>query len=767
MNLEQKFLNAAAAELDTEPEGIVEVLPPIRDPEQYSKTATKREGGVGFVEGAAPSAVSGGGKAITAIPTAGQVTQPAPKQLTQDDVNKMIADPAYRFDSVSNQLRDIFNKEPQSELIPLNRSMREDLSYSMQQLLVNKFGVDNYRAGRLADTLFGGERSGAPMGLGLVDVTPFTIPLSFQESGISAGKSFEQFDRGNYGQAALEYGTGMLQSAEAIPAVGMAVKGLKAGAEGLRAGAEALAPAAADVIEAGLRKTGMIADIVPFTAKGKLSDITNTITELSTAGVEPKSILDAEKAFSNGERVFAFAEMDEMPMLIRNVGDLKAYTPDQLLVLPAKQQAQTAAQSAVAKTEIPIAGAKTAAEAITQAITKSSKTKKAKTNEFDMSVFNDPVPVQPSVNTLAKSFDNSLSSYLSLPYEQQIIKAKDANAALGKWLGFNADGKVKSLLSTNQKLLKTEKGYKGGEPILLADGRGIETSGLALSPAYKEGKFTTCPNSASCAKECLGKTSGGYFFGGGGKDLSKMIGGRLEGFKKTQAFFRDPENFAIKLHNEITIKKFIAAQNGNHLAIRLNMLSDINPRVHQELIKAHPDVTFYDYTKNNTNPIAPNHHYTYSSTGINQNVNGEEIVNPNQNWKQMRRRLDEGKNVAMAFSHKQLIPETVLDEETGKVYKVVSGDTHDFRPMDAVPAGVDGVIVGLKNKAAPRSASGASKESDGFFVHYDPQIPKVKGVLAKDASGNLMIQNTEVKIPKQGIGQITMTNDYAPLKEAK
>jgi hypothetical protein len=553
----------------------------------------------------------------------------------------------------------------------------------------------------------------------------------------------------------------------AIPAFQAASKAVKYGAKGLKAGAEALAPAAADVIESGLRKTGMIADIVPFTAKGKLSDITNTITELSTAGVEPKTMMDAEKALSNGDRVFAFAEMDEMPMLIRNVGDLKAYTPDQLLVLPAKQQAQTAIQVAGAATEISTAGAKTSAEAITQSITKSSKTKKPKAGEFDMSVFNEPIAVQPSVNTLSKSFDNALSSYLALPQDQQVIKTKEANAALSKWLGVGRDGKTKSLLGTNQKLEKTEKGYKGAEPILLPDGRGVETTGLALSPAYKEGKFTTCPNSASCAKECLGKTSSGYFFGGGGKDLSKMIGTRLHGFKKTQAFFRDPENFAIKLHNEITAKKFLAAQNGNHLAIRLNVLSDINPRVHEQLIKAHPDVTFYDYTKNNTNPIAPNHHYTYSSTGVSQNVNGVEVVNSNQNWKQMRRRLDEGKNVAMAFSHKQLIPQTLLDEETGKIYKVISGDTHDFRPIDAVPDGTDGVIIGLKNKAAPRSASGAAKESDGFFVHYDPEIPKAKGKLARDESGNLMIQNTQVKIAKQGTGQITMTNDYTPMKEAK
>ena len=255
MNLEERFLNQAAAE--KLPEGIVEVLPPIRDPDQFSSTATKREGSVGFSTGAAPSAVSSGAKtAPTNLVPSGQVIQPVQKQITPDDVNKMIADPAYRFDTVSNQIRDIFNKEPQSELIPLNRTMREDLSYSMQQILVDKFGVDNYRAAKLSDTLFGGERSGAPLGLGLVDVTPFVIPLSFQESGISAGKSFDQIDRGNLGQAALEYGMGMVQGAEAIPAVGMAVKGLKAGAK-------SLAPNIADVMESGMRKTGMIMDIVP------------------------------------------------------------------------------------------------------------------------------------------------------------------------------------------------------------------------------------------------------------------------------------------------------------------------------------------------------------------------------------------------------------------------------------------------------------------------------------------------------------------------
>ena len=390
----------------------------------------------------------------------------------------------------------------------------------------------------------------------------------------------------------------------------------------------------------------------------------------------------------------------------------------------------------------------------------------------DIKVFNEPIKVQPSINTLSGGFDNAISSFNTLDQPLRVERVKQANQELAKWLGTdNRTGKTKPLLTTNGKLLKTEKGVEGGEPITLPDGRNVESAGLALSPAFKEGKFTTCPNSASCAGDCLGKTSGGYFFMGGGADLNALKGPRMRSFELTQAFMRDPENFAIKLNDEITALEIKAAQNGNHLAIRLNVLSDINPRVYEQIIKSHPNVTFYDYTKNNTNPIAPNHHYTYSSTGVSQpaGYNGltESINNPNQNWKQMRRRLDGGQNVAMAFSHKSILPERVIDEESGKVYKVIDGDTYDFRPLDIQPPGVDGVIIGLRNKANTRKEVSAAKDSNGFFVHFDPQIQKVKGKQIRDESGRAVYNNRDVTIAKQGSGQITLTNDYQPLGEPK
>jgi hypothetical protein len=190
--------------------------------------------------------------------------------------------------------------------------------------------------------------------------------------------------------------------------------------------------------------------------------------------------------------------------------------------------------------------------------------------------------------------------------------------------------------------------------------------------------------------------------------------------------FREPEAFAIKLNEEIFSLKKAAEKNGAALAIRLNVLSDIDPKVHKSIIEANPDVLFYDYTKMKYRPVAPNHHYTYSSTGLSQKAgqNGltVDVDNPHTNWAQMRQWLDDGQNVAMAFSSKKALPESVLDEATGKTYKVIDGDAYDFRPMDAQPAGFDGVIVGLKNKAMTRKESLAAQDSKGFFVQYDPKL---------------------------------------------
>ncbi len=329
----------------------------------------------------------------------------------------------------------------------------------------------------------------------------------------------------------------------------------------------------------------------------------------------------------------------------------------------------------------------------------------------------------PTMKSLKEAFDTAIANHVSLSPSERAQNAIVADRRVATHFpSSKIKGRAGSLLTKNAKLMKSETGYGDEEPVKLDDGRGVETTGLALAPAYQEGKFNTCPNSASCKDECLGKTSGKFFQIGGGKDLTAFKGPRLNSLKKTLAMMREPEAFAVKLFDEIEAAKNEAARNGNHLGVRLNTLSDINPLVHKALIEAHPDVSFYDYTKNNSNPVAPNHHYTYSSTGVSDPQEG--VVNEHTNWKQMRRRLDQGDNVAMAFSHKEHLPEVVFDEETGKTYRVVDGDKHDFRPLDMQPEGADGVIVGLKNKKAIGSVDKATQESKGFFVRYNPNSKK-------------------------------------------
>ena len=336
--------------------------------------------------------------------------------------------------------------------------------------------------------------------------------------------------------------------------------------------------------------------------------------------------------------------------------------------------------------------------------------------------------VKPTIDGLTESFNRAITRHLSLPMEERIQSSRDAIEALRPHFG---EGKnVPDLLSKNRKLKKAEEAGAEGVPILLPNGRGIETTGLSLSPAMKAGEMRLCSNFASCKEGCLGFTSGGNLQFGGGKDLTAVKGPRLAHHTRSMAMMNEPEAFAIKLNDEIESAKRLAATRGNQLGLRLNVLSDLPPSVHGAIIKAHPDVEFYDYTKNwvpkAERSFAPNHHLTYSSTGTSHEVgvNGMEsaILNKHSNWRDMRDLLDEGENVAMSFSHKNKLPATVLDHETGKTFRVIDGDTHDYRPLDKVRPGEVGVIVGLRNKNRLSKQTTAHETSKGFHTWHDPNV---------------------------------------------
>lgn len=368
-----------------------------------------------------------------------------------------------------------------------------------------------------------------------------------------------------------------------------------------------------------------------------------------------------------------------------------------------------------------------------------------------------------TIKRLTDAFKKAIDNHLALPPAEQIANARQAENNVAQYVGRGKTGKINSVLTANKKLMKAQTAGEDDSPLTLPDGRTLEMTGLALMPDYREGQFKMCGNSDVCRDLCLGKESGQYRYDPTAtqaqmpttKEQLAAAGGkpRMAAFRRTMAMMRDPESFAVYLHELIDGAKIMAEKRGSHLGVRLNVLSDLSPKIMEPIIKAHPDVSFYDYTKMNYDPVADNHHYTYSSTGLSQPDRG--VENPFSNWRKARDRLDQGHNVAMAFAHgkSDAFPEHLHDEETGKKYRVVSGDEHDFRPMDMVPEGEDGVIIALKNMAASNSEykyENAARNSHGFFVHHEPDFERTpKGTFAVDQEGNRIPRNKVYTVPVQ------------------
>jgi hypothetical protein len=346
-------------------------------------------------------------------------------------------------------------------------------------------------------------------------------------------------------------------------------------------------------------------------------------------------------------------------------------------------------------------------------------------------------------------------------HEKRITKSvqayKDATPAERKKLVSAArkllkkEHNVGNLLSENGKLEKTRVGEYG----LDYEGNSVASQGLGLAAAQKiSEKVSTCPRSAICEGLCLGETSGGNFMFGGiasedVEDIAKSAfraGPRMMQYLKTEALIINPEAFSTVLQAEIdSLKKWSASQTQIKInpetkkreqvakeiyqpAVRLNVTSDFKPEMFRAVIDGNPDVQFYDYTKLGSEPIAANHHLTYSSTGFGQIVNGEKVFfktktgQYDHNWATMRdRRLNNGQNVAMAFSSKSALPKFLVDEETGARYRIWDGDDYDARFLDPKQPDGKGLIIGLRNKAGNLSEKNATQKTGGFFVQYDPK----------------------------------------------
>jgi len=329
---------------------------------------------------------------------------------------------------------------------------------------------------------------------------------------------------------------------------------------------------------------------------------------------------------------------------------------------------------------------------------------------------------------IERSISGAVSKYLALDAKGKRARLKQARDVLKK------EHNVGTLMGENGKLQKTRIGDYG----LTYEGKSVASMGVGLASAQRinEQNLSTCPKSAICEGLCLGETSGqNLLYGGEGQFKS---GPRLSQYLKTEAIIQNPEEFSIVLYDEIAkFEKWSNSETGVEQveneageqvmqpkqvyqpAIRLNVTSDFRPQTFAAIINAFPNVMFYDYTKLPTRSIAPNHHLTYSSTGASQIVNGETIVNPETNWDRMVQQLNNGMNVAMAFTSRTDMPDFVVDERTGQRFQVWDGDNYDARFLDPKREDGIGMIVGLTNKDKTTKSEDAAKKYKGFFLDYD------------------------------------------------
>jgi hypothetical protein len=225
-------------------------------------------------------------------------------------------------------------------------------------------------------------------------------------------------------------------------------------------------------------------------------------------------------------------------------------------------------------------------------------------------------------------------------------------------------------IDTNAKTVKGQK-------------KGFLTGILYLAPSDASGLINTCKwASKGCRMACLYSAGRGRF--------NSVKQARI---RKTIDFVQNQAAFLLQLSKDIDALKKKADKLGLIPCVRLNGTSDINwhdikAGDYESIFHAHPDISFYDYTKNigkvqflSRNPIK-NYHLTFSRSESNNDA--------------CNAALSAGVNVAAVFKD---VP------ETWQGFPVINGDESDFRFLDP-----SGVIVGLKAKGD------AKKDTSGFVI---------------------------------------------------
>jgi len=273
---------------------------------------------------------------------------------------------------------------------------------------------------------------------------------------------------------------------------------------------------------------------------------------------------------------------------------------------------------------------------------------------------------------------------------------EDMKNAGGAW-------RDKTAHKTARKALGIGPSYRlftqeAGNPKLAKSIQGRETLGLTLLPEKQSGIINTCPCATeSCAKACLNMTGRGAM----SQEARK---------KKLEKVVTQGHDAAVVIHNELDAHERAMTRRGMKAVARLNVVSDVPwETVHPDFFTQHKNVQFYDYTKiasrvlnadGTPRQLPENYHLTLSSTGI----SGKDT-----NWHHVRQHLNNGGVSAMVFAVPAgrgdnpggVLPSHVIDEHTGKKYRVIDADAHDHRYLDHllsdIPKG-EGVIAGLRTK---------------------------------------------------------------------
>ena len=213
---------------------------------------------------------------------------------------------------------------------------------------------------------------------------------------------------------------------------------------------------------------------------------------------------------------------------------------------------------------------------------------------------------------------------------------------------------------------------------------GYLTGILYLAPGNISGHEVCAWRNAGCTAACLYTAGRGAF--------SNVQQSRI---RKTRWFFSDREAFMAALHSDTHTLIKDAKKQGLIPCNRLNGTSDVAWELGQKsIIKAFPDLQWYDYTKSVnravkslTSELWPsNYHLTFSYSGT--------------NFADCMKVLSLGGNVSVVF-------DGVKPKAWGG-FPVIDGDLHDLRFTDP-----SGTVVGLKAKGA------AKKDTSGFVVRQE------------------------------------------------